>query len=49
MAGIDISIMNLYPKVEFPVSRGTPSLNNLQHWREQKLTPPLTPIGNKVK
>ena len=30
--GINPSIENLYPKVEFPVSRGTPSIGSLMRW-----------------
>ncbi|KAK6636857.1 hypothetical protein RUM43_010521 [Polyplax serrata] len=48
MTGVDVKIMNLYPKIEFPVSRGTPFLSNLPHWHEQKLNPLITPMGSKV-
>lgn len=48
MTGVDVKIMNLYPKIEFPVSRGTPFLGNLPHWHEQKLNPLITPMGSKV-
>ena len=30
--GLNPSIENLYPKVEFPVSRGTPSISSLMKW-----------------
>ena len=30
--GLNPSIENLYPKVEFPVSRGTPSIGSLMKW-----------------
>ncbi|XP_045461517.1 fatty acid synthase-like isoform X2 [Harmonia axyridis] len=36
LAGLDLNIQNLYPKIEFPVSRGTPSLSNLAHWEHSE-------------
>lgn len=50
MAGVDMSIMNLYPKVTFPVSRGTPFLSNLPHWHEHNFDAmqALAPFANKV-
>ncbi|KAK9878926.1 hypothetical protein WA026_003749 [Henosepilachna vigintioctopunctata] len=36
LAGLDMTIQNLYPKIEFPVSRGTPSLANLAHWEHSE-------------
>lgn len=32
LAGMDLSILNIYPKLEYPVSKGTPSLAPLSHW-----------------
>lgn len=31
-AGFDIDVNALYPKVELPVSRGTPQIQPLLHW-----------------
>ncbi|KAL3278583.1 hypothetical protein HHI36_016128 [Cryptolaemus montrouzieri] len=36
LAGLDMNIQNLYPKIEYPVSRGTPSLSNLTHWEHSE-------------
>ena len=35
--GINPSIENLYPKVEFPVSRKTPSIGSLMKWNHNKI------------
>lgn len=41
--GINPKIKNIYPKVTFPVSRGTPSIQNLPFWdHNEKLTPVVT-------
>lgn len=33
LAGLDPKIEKLYPKIEYPVSRNTPSLHQLVHWQ----------------
>ncbi|CAG9823792.1 unnamed protein product [Phaedon cochleariae] len=32
LAGMDMQISNIYPKIEYPVSRNTPGLGDLVHW-----------------
>lgn len=32
LAGIELSVSNLYPDYGYPVGRGTPSLGDLVHW-----------------
>ncbi|XP_066149955.1 fatty acid synthase-like isoform X1 [Euwallacea fornicatus] len=36
LAGTDISIANIYPKLEYPVGRGTRSLAPLVHWNHSE-------------
>ncbi|XP_044760998.1 fatty acid synthase-like [Coccinella septempunctata] len=36
LAGLDLNIQQLYPKIDYPVSRGTPSLSNLSHWEHSE-------------
>ena len=35
MAGVEPQIKNLYPKIEYPVSRGTAPLQQLVHWQHE--------------
>lgn len=35
-AGIDVNLAAIYPKIEFPVSRGTASLSPLVHWEHSE-------------
>ncbi|XP_066247499.1 fatty acid synthase-like [Euwallacea similis] len=37
LAGTDISLTNLYPKLEYPVGRGTRSLAPLAHWNHTEV------------
>lgn len=36
LGGIDVNIGNLYPKVDYPVSRNVPALHNLLTWDNVK-------------
>lgn len=37
LAGMDLSIGNLYPRLEYPVGRGTRSLAPLAHWNHSEV------------
>ncbi|KAJ8980787.1 hypothetical protein NQ317_004788 [Molorchus minor] len=36
IAGLELQLVNLYPKHEYPVSRGTPALGDLVHWNHSE-------------
>ncbi|CAG9858377.1 unnamed protein product [Phyllotreta striolata] len=36
LAGLDMQLANIYPKIEYPVSRNTPSLSDLVHWNHSE-------------
>lgn len=36
LAGLDLTVSNLYPKCEYPVSRGTAHLGDLVHWNHSE-------------
>lgn len=36
LAGLDLTLSNLYPKCEYPVSRGTAHLGDLVHWNHSE-------------
>ncbi|XP_018570431.1 fatty acid synthase-like [Anoplophora glabripennis] len=36
LAGLDLNVSNLYPKCEYPVSRGTAHLGDLVHWNHSE-------------
>lgn len=36
LAGMDLSIGNIYPRIEYPVGRGTPSIAPLAHWNHSE-------------
>lgn len=48
MAGLEPKIQNLYPKIEYPVSRATPSLHQLVHWQHEQDIP-LPNSGSEKK
>uniref|UniRef100_A0AAR5P2C7 Malonyl-CoA:ACP transacylase (MAT) domain-containing protein n=1 Tax=Dendroctonus ponderosae TaxID=77166 RepID=A0AAR5P2C7_DENPD len=37
LAGMDLSIANIYPRVQYPVGRGTHSLASLVHWNHTEM------------
>ncbi|KAJ8967373.1 hypothetical protein NQ314_002933 [Rhamnusium bicolor] len=37
LAGLDLTLSNLYPKFEYPVSRGTAHLGDLVHWNHSEV------------
>lgn len=37
LAGMDLSIANIYPRIQYPVGRGTHSLASLVHWNHTEM------------
>ncbi|XP_060524806.1 fatty acid synthase-like [Cylas formicarius] len=37
LSGLDLNVSNIYPKIEYPVGRGTPSLAPFSHWNHSEL------------
>ncbi|VVC29220.1 Hypothetical protein CINCED_3A006213 [Cinara cedri] len=48
MAGLNPNILELYPKINYPVSRGTPSIHSLPFWDHNEIWTPLVAMGSKA-
>lgn len=46
--GINPKIKNIYPKVTFPVSRGTPCIQNLPFWDHNEQWTPVVTKNSQV-
>jgi len=46
--GVNLRIQDIYPKITFPVSRGTPSIQKLPFWDHNEQWTPVVTINSQV-
>jgi len=46
--GVNLKIRDFYPKITFPVSRGTPSIQSLPFWDHNEQWTPVVTTNSQV-
>ncbi|XP_026822789.1 fatty acid synthase-like, partial [Rhopalosiphum maidis] len=46
--GVNLRIQNIYPKISFPVSRGTPSIQSLPFWDHNEQWTPVVTTNSQI-
>lgn len=46
--GVNLKIRDIYPKITFPVSRGTPSIQSLPFWDHNEQWTPVVTTNSQV-